>query len=413
MDSARAVNDILFLVCTAITGAIAGAFVWCLLFAIDVSISFIWDRVPIYLGDVYPLVMCVIGGAIIGMFTKRFGPYPDSLRTVMKKVKNGGYGYDKLGRVSVGALLPLMFGGSVGPEAGLVGAIAGICTWVGDRMKRFGKGFERLSEIGTYAALSAIFTAPLYGLEGAAEDGEEWELPRAMRWLAYIIAIAGAVGVFLLLSDLFGGGLSLPRYTDVVYGANEFLWMIPLILVGAFGGWMFCILDVLFKDISSLFGDRTVLMTMVSGALLGLCGMILPMTMFSGETQADVLNTTWMTMSSVTLIMIGSVKIVMTSMCVNMGWRGGHFFPLIFSGIALGYGMSMILSIDPVFCVCAVTAAVVGGVTRKPLMSILLLFLCFPLQSVLVLAVAAFIGSKVPLPGSVKERMSAESTGNR
>lgn len=61
------------------------------------------------------------------------------------------------------------------------------------------------------------------------------------------------------------------------------------------------------------------------------------------------------------------------------------------------------------FSICASTAAVVGGVMRKPLMTVLLLFLCFPLHSVLVLAVAAVIGSHIPLPKSViSEPMSHE-----
>ena len=408
MNGARTANDIMFLICTTVTGAVAGVFVWCLMFAMDTSISFIWDRIPIYLGGAYPIIMCILGGAVIGFFVKRFGPYPESLPTVMAKVKKGGYDYDKLGRMSVGAILPLMFGGSVGPEAGLSGAIAAICTWAGDRMKRFGRCFERLSEVGTYAALSALFPAPFYGLGGAAEKSEGWEISDVMRWMAYITSIAGAVGMFLLLSDLIGGGLSLPRYTDIAYGADEFIWMIPLMLTGAFGGWLFCMSEIVFKRIASLFGDRIVLMTMFSGALLGLSGMILPLTMFSGEMQTEELDATWMTMSATVLILIGLFKIMVTSMCVNMGWRGGHFFPLIFSGIALGYGMSMMLSLDPIFCVCAVTAAVVGAVTRRPLMSVLLLFLCFPLHSVLVLAAAAFIGSRIPLPGSVGE---IEKTG--
>ena len=67
---------------------------------------------------------------IIGLFAKRFGPYPEDLNEVMAKVKQDGrYEYDKLGTMSIAALLPLFFGGSVGPEAGLTGAIAGICTW--------------------------------------------------------------------------------------------------------------------------------------------------------------------------------------------------------------------------------------------------------------------------------------------
>ena len=37
--------------------------------------------------------------------------------------------------VLVCAFLPLVFGSSVGPEAGLTGIIAGLCYWVGDNVK--------------------------------------------------------------------------------------------------------------------------------------------------------------------------------------------------------------------------------------------------------------------------------------
>ncbi|MBO7205567.1 MAG: chloride channel protein, partial [Candidatus Methanomethylophilaceae archaeon] len=79
-------------------------------------------------------------------------------------------------------------------------------------------------------------------------------------------------------------------------------------------------------------------------------------------------------------------------------WRGGHFFPVIFSGIAIGYGTSVLIGIDPIFCVCAVTASLVGGVLRKPVLAVLLLFLCFPLHSVAVLLISAVIGARMPLP---------------
>ena len=101
--------------------------------------------------------------------------------------------------------------------------------------------------------------------------------------------------------------------------------------------------------------------------------------------------------------MTGVVKIAVTAFCVNMGWRGGHFFPVIFSGISIGYGLSVIMDVDPIFCVCAVTAALVGGVLRKPLLTILLLFLCFPFHSVFVMAIASIIGSKIPLPKRISE----------
>ena len=123
--------------------------------------------------------------------------------------------------------------------------------------------------------------------------------------------------------------------------------------------------------------------------------------MFSGEAQAEELDAVWTGMGALVLLATGFVKIAVTAMCVNMGWRGGHFFPVIFAGISIGYGMSLLTGTDPVFCLCVVTAALVGGVMRKPVMAVLLLFLCFPLLAAIPMLIAAFVGSRIPLPGWV------------
>ncbi|MDU1882352.1 MAG: chloride channel protein, partial [Eggerthella sp.] len=89
-------------------------------------------------------------------------------------------------------------------------------------------------------------------------------------------------------------------------------------------------------------------------------------------------------------------------LCIRFGWRGGHFFPVIFAGIAIGYGMATLTGADPVFCLCACTAALVGGVMRQPLMTVLLLFLCFPVKGIVVMLAAAALGAAVPLPKALR-----------
>lgn len=413
MDSVRTVNRTYFVISVLLTGAVAGAFVWLILFLMNLGITAIWDRVPVYLGEFYPLIMCVIGGIVIGFFTKRFGEYPETLPVVMGKVKkNGGYEYDKLPIMAIAALLPLIFGASLGPEAGLVGVIAGICTWVGSRMKRFGSDFKGLTELGVYAAMSAIFTAPLYGFARSVngvrtEESGELQISKKLKMLLNIIAIAGAFAAFMLLTEYIGGGMAMPHYDKLGYGTDEFLWLIPLGLVGAIAGWMFCVLDISFHKVGEKFNGMPVLKAVIGGLVLGICGIVLPYTMFSGEVQTEELNEIWMTMTVAVLIGTGFVKIALTAFSVNMGWRGGHFFPIIFSGISIGYGMAMALNIDPIFCVCAVTAATVGATMRKPVMAVLLLLLCFPLQGIPVLIVAVLIGSFLPLPKWVKKEVNA------
>lgn len=407
VNTAKLANRTLFVASVVITGAVAGAFVWVLLFAMNLGISFVWNNVGSHFGLYFPLVACLIGGLVIGLFAKKFGSYPEDLNVVMAKVKRDGrYDYDKLGVMSIAALLPLFFGGSIGPEAGLTGAVAGICTWVGDRMKRFGADFQQLTSVGTMAALSAIFTAPLFGfaapLYGDGEDGgkdtQTITLPKNSKIVVYFCAIAGALAAFMGLSTVFGGGMSLPHYTDIHVDVPELVWLVPLALVGAAGGWLFCVFDGLFEKAAARMGDRPVIKALIAGLVLAGLGILLPFTLFAGETQAEQLNEVWTTMGALALLTTGFAKIMLTPLCIRFGWRGGHFFPVIFAGISIGYGMSTLTGADPVFCLCACTAALMGAVMRQPLMAVLLLFLCFPVKGVVVMFLAAALGAAIPLP---------------
>lgn len=412
MRFAKPANRVLFALSVIVTGAVAGAFVWLLLFAMNLGISFVWSILPAHFGPFFPLLACLAGGLVIGLFAKRFGSYPEDLDEVMAKVKRDGrYDYDKLGVMSVAALLPLFFGGPIGPEAGLTGAVAGICTWVGDRMKRFGSEFQQLTSVGTMAALSAIFTAPLFGfvapLYGSVDenvDDRTVVVPKTWKIMVYLCAIAGALAAFAGLGALFGGGMSLPRFTDIHVGTVELLWLLPLALVGAAGGWLFCMGDGLFGRLSDKVGDRPVLKAVIAGAVLGAVGIALPFTMFAGETQAEELGALWTSMSAIVLLGTGFVKVLLTPLCIRFGWRGGHFFPVIFAGVSIGYGMAALTGADPVFCLCACTAALVGGVMRQPLMAVLLLFLCFPVKGVIVMLAAAAIGAAVPIPKAFRKK---------
>ena len=191
MDNlAKPKNRALFLVSVAVTGAFAGAAVWLFFFAMEHGINYLWTEIPHILGVAspelasgpfgflpYPFFVCLLGGLLIGLYEKLTGTKTDDLNQVMAKVKQDGrYPYDNLGKLSLAALLPLLFGGSIGPEAGLTGVIAGLCSWVGDRMRRFGAEFRELTLLGTQAALTALCTAPVFGfvapLAGSA-DGDE------------------------------------------------------------------------------------------------------------------------------------------------------------------------------------------------------------------------------------------------
>ena len=238
---------------------------------------------------------------------------------------------------------------------------------------------------GTQAALTALFTAPLYGfvapLSGTADGarGEEnITLPKAQKTVVYLCAIAGALGAFLVLGQLVGENSGLPRFDAVEVGSRELALLLPLALAGMACGWVFHAANKGTVLLSKAMGDRPVAKAVLAGVLLAVCGMALPYTMFAGESQAHYLMVGYSALPAAVLIATGFVKCALTQTCLNLGWRGGHFFPVIFSGVSLGYGFALLTGAAPAFCVAACTSALVGAVMRQPIMAALLLMLCSP-----------------------------------
>lgn len=123
----------------------------------------------------FPVVACTVGGLVIGLWSKFFHADPQPLEEVMASVKaTGGYRVPNAPAGAVAFLLPLAFGGSVGPEAGLTGLIAAGCTWIGTTLKRAGVKAAEAVDAAVPAVLSVVFASPFAGLvypmeeEGAA-----------------------------------------------------------------------------------------------------------------------------------------------------------------------------------------------------------------------------------------------------
>ncbi len=408
---------LLYLVFVLVVGAISGAFVWVFFLVMNTGIDLLWTALPTALGSpwFYSLIVCIIGGVVIGLWERRVGPLPPSLHEVMASVKRDNrYPYDKLGISSVSAILPLLFGGSVGPEAGLTGAIAGLCTWVGDRMKLAKGELEALTSVGLSATLGAVFNAPLFAfvapMEGDGEGEPAVVFPGRTKLMLNITAICGAVGAFMGLGALFGGSDGLYRFTAIEVGGTEFAWAIPLAVAGALLGLLYNAADAGTSRLGYALRHTPVVRAVITGALLGAVGCVLPYTMFAGESQMAPVVAGYTGMAAGVLLATGTVKLIMGPLCFNGGWRGGNIFPVIFAGVAFGLGCSLLTGADAAFCCAVICGALCGGVMRKPLTVIMLLVLCFPVKALVFVGLAACLGSVVPIPKWMRKSDPADES---
>ena len=401
-ESMKAGNQVRLIVLTVLTGAFAGAVVWCFLKAVSLGSALIWEVIPQGTGTRFILpALCAAGGLITGVVHHFSGNYPDELSVVLYKVKKEKhYDYHHFPAILASAFLPLVFGASVGPEAGLAGIIAALCYWVGDNVT-FAKNYSALySAVGEAVTLGQLFHSPLFGIFAVEESPDEEAsygepMPRIWKLALYALSTAAGFGPVALLSFLFGKAMGgFPSFSEVSVSAKDY---ILLVLYFAVGFLMYIIYEgsehVLEKVSLVIPG---IVRETLCGMIIGITGILVPFVLFSGEEQMAELMERFREYTPLFLIGAALLKLVLTSFCLKFGMKGGHFFPLIFACACVGFALSMLFFEDPgshaAFTAAIVTATALGAQLKKPVAVSFLLLLCFPVRLLFWIFLSAALG---------------------
>lgn len=409
-------NGSLFLMFAALTGALIAVYIWLFLKVADIGITVIWEWIPKAVSTkLYTLCMCVIGGVIVGIYRKFCGNYPESMSDAVKHVKNeGSYPYDKIPVIVAGSLLSLFFGGAVGPEAGLVGLLLGFCFWAMDQFGFARNRMELMIQQDPEISRGEVFKTMASGLflkpkEIVYEKVHQWK--RSEQISAGVTAGITGLIVFELLNIILGRCITIPQLSGGVVRGIDKLILIALIVGGVAAGYLYLIFKKLASMIFGFFSGKGfyVLNAVCGGVILGLVGTVLPMTMFSGGNAMQAIQYEYLKMTPVLLIVIGVVKLFLTNVCIESGWRGGHFFPLIFSGLCIGCGLSVLFKSNQVLCVIVVSTSMLGTVLQQPLGALALSIIFFPVENIGWMLAAALIGGCIPLPKAL--RLNVDNKG--
>lgn len=381
-----------------IIGFIVGLVIW---LAFDISIlltEMIWS--PLATFPWLPLIICPIGGLILGLIIKYTECELNEIEEIIEIInEKGTYKLKKPFVSIIMFILPIAFGGSIGPEAGLTGIIVAGAIKINEILKKAGLHVINISEITVSASLSAIFATPLVGMTyNEIPTSNEYEFKKAGKFILYTAASFGAFGAIILINNLLNVQTGIPRFEWINPQTINYWWFIPCLIIGYIGGFIYHFINKFTKEISNKMENYKILKPLIAGIILAIMGVTLPYTLFSGETQSFIIMSQWSSIAAIILLLTGLFKCGLTPMCINLGWKGGLFFPCIFAGITLGYAMALISGIDPIFCVTITTATLLSTIQRKPIFVIALLLLLFPFRNIIWLGLAAIIGSIIPIP---------------
>ena len=139
----------------------------------NMGIYLIWEQARLASGldaRLFTLLVCTVGGLLVGLLVKFFGDHNAIFAELMQEFgKTGRFDYRHAPGIVVTALVSLISGASLGPEAPLADACGGLGTLAADKLKLDEQETRTMGYGGLSGMLAAFITNPF--ARGAAEPG--------------------------------------------------------------------------------------------------------------------------------------------------------------------------------------------------------------------------------------------------
>lgn len=383
----------------ALLGIVSALVTFIFIALVNQGIDLIWEQARLTLGldaQLFTILVCAMGGLLVGLLVKFFGDHNAIFSELMQEFgRTGRFTYRHAPGIVLTALISLISGASLGPEAPLADACGGIGTWASDRLKLDDQETRSMGYGGLSGMLAAFITNPFGGALLSLESAQGGMTGRQVYfWGLFPSLLASAVAtvVFVgLTGHFFGTIYAFPEYSPSL---RDLLLAVPLSLIGGVAGVLFTLMFRWLRQLMQPLQNRVVLRGLIGGLGMGIIGALLPLTLFSGEDQTLELVQQATEIGVGTLILLAVSKLLATSLLLATGWKGGYVFPIMFAGVALGMAGNLIFpDVPTAVTVAATLAGALVATLRAPLFSALFTLALVQAETAPVVAVAVLISS--------------------
>lgn len=293
------------------------------------------------------LAITTIGGLLLGVSIRLLpghgGDHPaDSHNLIPHSIDSVA---TVVGVLVVG-FVGLVAGASLGPEGAVIPAAAGISIVVGRHARLPAPLASILPGAGVAALLAAMFGSPLAGVVPLLEViPAGLGIPLPLIVLPSLTASATATLTLSVLGAEPAGFLPL-GYSGFERG--DVLWAVLIgVVVGAVGLGVDRLTAVLRVGTRRLDGASVLVTTTLAGLVLGITYEVAGKEIrFAGI--PELLELTNSDKHAAGALFIVGAKVVVTSVCLAGGYRGGKIFPIAFIGGASGFALHQFLGSIPI-----------------------------------------------------------------
>lgn len=347
----------------ALLGLVGGLFATVYLVVVEGGIHRLWgERVGTaewFSAPLSVLVIPVVAGLLVGLIYKYFH-LPPRFKGFIDELEEGEVEPKTAPGAVLVAVVSLIGGASLGPEAPLGTGAGAMGTWLGRRRGLDAEGVRSTTFAGMSAVFGGLVSSPLGGPLIAFEL--EHEQSRSY-YFDHLIpgVVAGAVG-FGVMYPIIGAPI-LAQYN--IAGVEFRSWMllagVGVGLAGTLVAWVVGQIMVRTVGVMRHLDQRPVIRGLTGGVAVAIIGFALPLTLFSGESGLGDVMADRAAIGLLTLLALILFKGLALGASLGGGFYGGPIFPIFFIGGVLGVFMNQLIPDLPLSLAVGGAMAAVGG----------------------------------------------------
>lgn len=335
---------------------------------------FLWETLPEQLPIPRPLLtigIATLGGFLVGYTVSKFNARPhSSLKEELDET--GAVSLPNFFAYFLASIFSLLSGASLGPEGPIAHIGGDIARRIGEKYKLAKERLRIVSLAGIAAGFGGLIGPSL--ASGFMTLEFTGQLTRSFYTHLIATILAAIVGSYIVGSVLDYSLINLFQLEPLpTVGITYGLYAVLFGFLGILAAFAFKYINQLTKKSVEYLPSNTIVRTTLVGAMVGVVGVFLPLTLFSGEHQLGEIISTAGEIGIFVLLLLAIVKLVLLCLCMATGYPGGFIFPVLFSAGTVGVALHLLFPFIPLtLALACLMTALATAIMRMPLSAIFL-----------------------------------------